>query len=383
MISSKFIIREHNEAVILKEIINHPQVSRSDLSKITSMNKTSVSDIVKTLIDDELIIETKIGQSDSQGGRRPILLSFNPYAGLVLSIDIGSRYIEGILTDLSGGVINRFYDNNISVTAENVLDCIQTLINQLCDELPNYYYGIVGLSIGIHGIVNNHNIIFTPAYDIDKVALKNILEDKYEFPIFIENEANLSALGEYAFGTDSYNLVSISSHTGIGAGIVMNGHLYNGNHGISGEIGHITVYPQGKLCPCGNHGCLELYASNQSLYSIISDTLNVTDVNSDQLPILYDAYTEQMTDIFEEYVTLMAIAIHNTILVYDPRLVILNCSVLRKVPELFKQIEVKINSKFSKNTQLQNSILKGDSILFGGVALVSKTFLNIPDLKFR
>ena len=96
------------------------------------------------------------------------------------------------------------------------------------------------------------------------------LSQKYHTAVYIENEANLTALGEYCFSSDSTNLLSVSIHSGIGVGIIVNGRLQTGTHGTAGEVGHSTLFPHGNLCPCGNRGCLEQYASNKVLFDTYS-----------------------------------------------------------------------------------------------------------------
>ncbi|MGC6756643.1 ROK family protein, partial [Escherichia coli] len=96
----------------------------------------------------------------------------------------------------------------------------------------------------------------TPYSDIDSIPLKDLLAKEIPYPIVLINEANAGALGEYTFQTPSENLININIQDGIGAGIVENGKLFTGANGTAGEIGHTTLYPDGILCPCGNHGCL-------------------------------------------------------------------------------------------------------------------------------
>lgn len=381
---SRFTIREQNESLVLKEIVDQNEISRSELSQRTSINKTTISEIVKKLLEDKLILETRVGKSSSQGGRRPVLLTLNRNAGFIISIDVGAFYVKAILTNLTGEVINR-YKIKDKINKINILEHIRLTIDTLEKYIPKTEYGIVGTSIGIHGVVNNEEIVFTPAYNLDQLSLKQELEEAYDWPIYIANEANLAALGEYTFGTMHENLVSISSHTGIGAGVVNNGKLYTGNNGKTGEIGHMTIFPNGKQCPCGNKGCLELYASNQALYRNISKSLNIDieTIDTDKIEELLKKNTNQLKPILENFTSLLAIGIHNVVLLYDPELIIMNSSVLQKIPDLLIDIKNEINSRFSENIKIINSELDGNSILLGGVTMVAQGFMNIKKLKFN
>src|SRR5699024_1484786 len=102
-------------------------------------------------------------------------------------------------------------------------------------------------------------------YDLDQIDLAFELQQALDMPVYVENEANLTALAETSFSTNKLNLVSVSIHSGIGAGIIINGELYHGRNGHSGEVGHMILYPHGVACPCGNKGCLEQYCSEKAI----------------------------------------------------------------------------------------------------------------------
>lgn len=113
------------------------------------------------------------------------------------------------------------------------------------------------MTIALQGQVLNNKIISTSYNDLAEINLVEMLNQEYNFPVFLQNEANLSALGEYTFSSDIENLASISLHSGIGVGLVKNGKLDVGNKGYAGQLGHTILFPNGRKCTCGNHGCLE------------------------------------------------------------------------------------------------------------------------------
>lgn len=377
-IVNKYKIREQNEALILKNIINHKNISRAELSSLTGLNKASVSSITKSLMDDQLIVETGIGSGSTQGGRKPILLQFNPKAATMLAFDIGTDYIDGVLAYLDGEKIASFKEKRLEVTSENVLSLLESMVIKLTQHSK---YAIAGMCVGIHGVVHNNQIIFTPHYDLDVVDLYEKLTEKYDYPIFIENEANLAALGEYVFALDSTSLVSISIHSGIGAGIVNHGILQKGISGEAGEIGHSILYPNGKACPCGNHGCLEQYTSNTILYKTIAENKQINDVDSTTIKQLIDTNDLETVKELEHNAFLLSIGINNIITIYDPEVVIINSSVYRQAPFLLPKINSYLTSQFAKKVKIQNSSLGSQAAILGGIALCCQHFLNITELK--
>lgn len=270
MIINKMGIREQNEAAVLKTIIDNEHISRAEVSNLTNLNKASVSQIMKKLIETDFVKEVGIGDSTSIGGRKPIQLQFNHQSSLAITFDIGYNYVNSMLSYINGQRIAILEKQDILITKDNVFTTIDSIMAEFTPKMPPTTHGLVGICLAIHGIVNQENITFTPYYDLEHIDLVSPLSQKYHTAVYIENEANLTALGEYCFSSDSTNLLSVSIHSGIGVGIIVNGRLQTGTHGTAGEVGHSTLFPHGNLCPCGNRGCLEQYASNKVLFDTYS-----------------------------------------------------------------------------------------------------------------
>lgn len=378
MVSNKFDVRAKNQSMILKNIIDNKNISRAALSKETGLNKASVSSITRSLIESNLVSETGIGDSSSLGGRKPVQLQFNPKVGTILSINIKSNKISGVNCFLDGEELCFSEISNINVSSSNVTEYISNLVNKLYFDKKN----IIGLSIAIHGIVFNNEIKFSPHYDLIGLDLYDKLSSEYNFPIFIENEANLSALGTYSFDTSANNLVSLSIHDGIGAGIVIDGILQKGQYGEAGEVGHTILYPDGQECPCGNHGCFELYASSKPLYKKIKNSLMLDEVNLRIIKEEYYSKNEEVCNILNKNAYLLSIGINNISNIINPHTLVINSSIYNEIPELINVVKDNIESYFTKDIIIQKSNLGDRAVLYGGVALAAQNFLNIDKLKF-
>ncbi|HRM20509.1 MAG TPA: ROK family transcriptional regulator, partial [Trichococcus flocculiformis] len=317
MIHSKYTIRENNEATILNAIISQKEISRAELSVLAGLNKASVSSIIKKLLDDELIHEDRIGDAARIGGRKPIMLTFNGKAALTLSLDVAPNYVEGLIAYIDGKVLYESEIRGIKVSSDNVLAYITEMVEKLTQHAVETPHGITGLCVAIHGLVTQEEIIFTPNYTLQS-DLKAQLEEMYPFYVYLENEANLAALGEYTFGSISDSVVSLSIHTGIGAGIVENGKLRTGKKGIAGEIGHSILYPDGRKCPCGNDGCLEQYASHQAIYSELEQLLALPDINSSLVIERYKKGDPVVQKTLRTNAHYLSIAVNNLAVIYEP-----------------------------------------------------------------
>ena len=382
MIHSKYTIRENNEATILNAIISQKEISRAELSVHTGLNKASMSSITKKLLEDELIHEDRIGDAARIGGRKPIMLTFNGKAALTISVDIAPNYVEGLIAYVDGKVLYEAETKGIKVSAENALSHITELVEKLMQHSEETPHGIIGLCVAIHGLVDQEEIVFTPNYTLQS-DLKVQLEDVYPFYVHLENEANLAALGEYTFGSSSDSVVSLSIHTGIGAGIVENGKLRTGKTGKAGEIGHSILYPDGRKCPCGNEGCLEQYASHQAIYSELEQMLALSDINSSLVIERYKKGDPIVQKTLRTNAHFLSIAVNNLAVIYEPDLVVINSSIYSQIPELISILKGDLKGKFSCDTRVISSSLKRKATLFGGVAKSTQNFLNIQNLKMN
>ena len=148
-------------------------------------------------------------------------------------------------------------------------------------------YNLVGISLGIHGLVQDNQVSFAPYYDLSKINLAHELESYFDVPVYLENEANLSVIGEKTFQYDYKNIANISIHSGIGLGIIINDELYTGYNGRAGEFGHTIVEIGGRTCPCGNNGCLEQYVSEQALMKELAQRKELEEVTFDDFQDMY------------------------------------------------------------------------------------------------
>ncbi|MCL2559704.1 MAG: ROK family transcriptional regulator [Turicibacter sp.] len=374
-IVDKYAIREMNEKSVLRSIIQEESISRADIAKLLNLNKTSVSSIVGDLLERDLIIE--IGSGQSSGGRKPTILTFNKKAGLSLSFDIGPHNITSILTYLDGEFVADKYTSIQHLCAETILETLKKDIEGYVHNLKPSTYGIVGICIGIHGIVNENKVIFSPFYSFDQIDLKTELEAMFGIPVLLENEANLAALGEHQHTTPKTNLISVSVKHGIGAGTIANGNLHTGTSGHSGEIGHLITVIDGHQCPCGNQGCLELYASEYHILQGYKEASNLESVSFTKFKKDYFSNNPEAKKWMAQFVQYMAIAVNNLITTFNPEVIIINSRFTNQIDDITDQIKEKITYKGKGKTVIKASTLDREATLLGGAHLNTTQFLGI------
>jgi len=260
--------KEHNRNLVLKTIFGHEQISRAETARITRLTRSTVSDIVSDLIDQGLIRETGVGQS--QGGKSPILLSVVEDSRWLVGLDLAQNEFRAAVVNLRGkirGVVAIPVDG-IDRDGAAALKLVYKILDQLIGDTSQPRSGI---GVGAPGLINTNEGMVVNAVNLNwkNLPLTHLLQERYGLPVHILNDCQAAAIGEKTYGKDfqkDENLVLINVHHGIGAGIIIDGVIYRGDGGFAGEIGHVVVVREGgELCRCGKRGCLETVASARAL----------------------------------------------------------------------------------------------------------------------
>lgn len=376
---NQHVVKKENKALVLETIKEKAPISRASIAQVTGLNKGTVSSLVSELIDEKLTNES--GTGESSGGRRPVMLLLNETAGYTISIDLGVKSILGVLTDLRGNILHEkrtlFNNNNV----EEVLHLLYKLIDELGVAAPDSEYGIVGIGVGVPGVVTTEGeILLAPNLGWKKVPLSQLLSEKYQVPITVENEANAGAYGEkvYGVGQLSSELVYASVGIGIGVGLILDGKLYRGLRGFSGELGHMTIEKDGAVCRCGNKGCWELYASEQALLKQ-AEKNGYVNATVEEIVIAAnngEANAINMLAQLGDY--LGGVGITNIIHIFNPEQVVMGNTLQSAEKFIMPAIEKRIENNaigFNKNdVQLNMSKLKKHSTVMGMAAFTIESF---------
>jgi predicted NBD/HSP70 family sugar kinase len=257
--------RQHNRDLVLKTIFEHATISRAEIARLTKLTRATVSDMVTNLIDEGLVQE--VGYGSSMGGKNPILLSLVADSRYLIGLNLAQDRFIGAIVNLRGEIKASV---ETPVSGEDGGQALQ-LVYQILDRLVHDgHKPIVGIGVGTPGLVNTREGIVVNAVNLDwqDLPLAQLLRSRYGLPVSVLNDSQATAIGEFVYGgrypSDS-NLVVINVRHGIGAGILINGRLYQGDGGGAGEIGHVVVAKDGAPCRCGRRGCLETVASARAV----------------------------------------------------------------------------------------------------------------------
>lgn len=259
--------KQHNRDLVLRTIFAHESISRAEVARVTSLTRTTVSDVVSSLLGEGLVEE--IGKGESQGGKTPILLSVIPDSRYLIGLNLAQEKFIGAIVNLRGEIKETV---EVPVTNEKGQNAIESVYQIIRELLGKGYKPIVGIGVGTPGLVNTRDGIVIDAVNLDwkDLPLGKLLQKKFKLPVLLLNDSQAAAIGEYVYGSNhdrESNLVVVNVKHGIGAGILINGRLFQGDGGSAGEIGHVVVQENGVPCRCGKNGCLETVSSAKAVLS--------------------------------------------------------------------------------------------------------------------
>ena len=254
---------------LLRLIREEVAVTRADLARVTGLARSTVAQRVDALLAQGLVYEA--GGSASTGGRPPTVLAFNRDAGVVLVADLGATHARVALSDLAGTPLaERASDLDIGRGPEHALTWVTERFAELLNETGRSRDDVRGIGIGVPGPVEFDsgrpvNPPIMPGWD--DFPIPDWFASHYSAPVLVDNDVNIMARGEHRMQwPDTEHLLLIKVGTGIGCGIVADGHIHRGARGAAGDIGHIrATSSEDVICRCGNIGCLEAVAGGQAL----------------------------------------------------------------------------------------------------------------------
>ncbi|HET7089574.1 MAG TPA: ROK family transcriptional regulator [Anaerolineae bacterium] len=288
------LIKEINRNLVLNLIKSKGPISRVELAKLSGLSPATISGIVADFTASDLVHE--MGEGESRGGRRPVLLRLNHRAGFVVGVKLMDNAIASVLTNLDAQVLYHRVvplkvsplhptsgdertsstsgtetPSTVGVAKESILSAIIQTIEVTIAESEVDRQRVLGIGIGMAGVVDGETGIcrYSPFFGWRDVQIAEPIAAHFKLPVYLENDVNTLTIAEQWFGhghgVDHFAV--ITTGRGVGTGIVVNGQFYRGAVGGAGELGHITLVEDGPLCDCGKRGCLEALASDPAVIS--------------------------------------------------------------------------------------------------------------------
>jgi predicted NBD/HSP70 family sugar kinase len=261
-------VRRHNLGVVLRHVAERGARSRAAIAQETGLNKTTVSSLVAELIDLGLVRETEVELRGTVGRPAlPVELGGRRVVGL--GLEVGVDFLCVRAADVSGAERHyaRVAGDNRGRPVDDVLDDLARLAADAIAGIDETDLVIAGAVVGLPGLVDSAGRLLVAAnLGWSEVPVRDLLATRLgepAYPVTAENEANLAALAELWEGAGKQlgDFIYVTGALGVGAGVIVDGELFRGSQGFGGELGHVTVDPEGDLCACGSRGCVETRAA--------------------------------------------------------------------------------------------------------------------------
>ena len=260
---------------ILRLCILNDSYSIADLSRELNTSVPTVTKIIGELISEGFMLD--MGMVGTSGGRRPSIYGLNAAAGYFIGVDIARQHFHIAITDFKGDVVA--FCPNIEFILEASADSFKSLCRMVKQEVAATgipWEKVLSVGVSLSGRVNPEEGYSMSYFMSDDLPLNAIFEKDFNVPVSIENDSHAMTYGEYlagGHGKDARNMLSINLSWGLGMGMILDGKLFYGKSGFSGEIGHFPLLDNEKICRCGKVGCLETGASGSALHEMILESL--------------------------------------------------------------------------------------------------------------
>lgn len=305
----------------------------------------------------------------------------------VIGIDLGGTKISTALSDFEGNIVSNVVVPTKADEGEiPVLNRIISTIEEVIKKGKVTTGEIESIGIGSPGPLNANTgvIITTPNLPFKDFNVTKPIKEKFDLPVYLDNDANVATIGEFMFGAGKgkKNIVFFTVSTGVGGGAIVNGNIYRGSTCNALEIGHTTVAPNGPRCNCGNVGCLEAVASGTAIgkkgqeatMTKVDTSLKQYDkVTSYEVFLEADKGDEVAKDIRDEALNYLGIGVANAVSIFDPEMVIIGGGVTQVGDVLFDRVRQVVKKRcfkvMSDNCQIVPAGLGTNAGVVGAVAL--------------
>ncbi|SHH87705.1 ROK family protein [Clostridium grantii] len=280
----------------------------------------------------------------------------------VVGIDLGGTKISGAFTDLEGNVL---YKHTIPTNAfegeKAVLDRIITVIKEVIKESGHSIEDVKAIGVGSPGPLDpkKGEILQTPNLPFENFQLIKPIQEKFDIPTFLDNDANVATIGEHLFGAGigTKNMIFVTVSTGVGAGAIINGKIFRGNTFNALEVGHASVDKDGPMCKCGNRGCVEVYSSGTAIGRIANEAIlegKETSLTKYKTVTAKEVFIEAKSgdnvanEVLDFSLNYLGICISNLIVTFDPEMIVIGGGVSMAGEIVFNKINEVVKERCFK-----------------------------------
>ena len=386
--------KEKRNVEILDILRKRGPISRPDISKDMGINVVTISNYIDDFLKSNLVFEKELDVSE--GGRRPVLLDLNSRAGFVIGVGLNLNNMVGLLVDLKGNIITKTQVGRPRASVKEVCECVLEITREILRRSKEYMPNIKGIGVGIAGLINkktgaihwpqkvDHYYTYTSA----EVPLRDLVENEFDLPCLIENDATSACFGEYWLDLSHGYKNVIYMFSGVGCGIMINGEVYRGSSGYAGEVSVYNYKEQDAFnCQAGKSCFIKRWESDLGIAEDIKKGYNKEGKSPETIDLKAAFSLARSVDQVARGALAMAakrlgIKIAYLVNLLNPEVVVLGGGLEEAGEDFLKEVSSTVKdwafSEATENLKIVYSQLRENSVALGAASLVmQKVFAQL------
>lgn len=376
-------LRQFHASQIFHALRAHPGIAQRELAELSGCDKSTVSLILKRF-EEMGLVERFAGETTGKRGRTPELLRISQLSGLLIGVHLEFETMRIVAAGIDGTRI-AMQSYPLPKSPDYLADAVRTGITALCGSIDRDVSEIRSVGVTLPGLVaTGGSLAQSSNLKWYSVKVPELLSHVTDAPVYVDNDTNAATMAEYLFGACGHlsDFLMVDSGIGLGGGIFLDGRLFRGKSGFSGELGHIKVVKDGRICGCGSCGCLSAYLSEPAIVQRAARILPVS--NLAELFALAEKKDRDALNIFYEAGGFLGIALSNLINIFNPPAIVLGGLLARMWPYIEASTHRSLQDNAMRAPLADFEIITSDLSLepmsAGGVALALEGFTALGSL---
>lgn len=377
-------IKITNKRMVFQQILKEAPISRAELSRKTKMSPTTITRIVKELMDEGLIQEKNAEVNRNKIGRRAIILDVVPEAIITIGLFIDKHTQEMVILGLNNEIISQ---EIFSFSTDNPDQCIANIcrnIEEQIDKCQIERTNIIGVGIGLPGVIDSEKgaLHLSATLGWNDIEITNKMEQQLGLQTVIDNELKARALAEYHQGNigEKERTAIISFGSGVGSALIIADEVYRGSTNSAGEIGHTTVEVDGEECDCGKRGCLQMYIIEEALIKQAKQYESISSL--EDIFQYYSMGRDWAIQLIEQAIKYIHITIANVVCMYNPDTVIVDGLLIDKLRKNNIDVTIRRSNNYlwkplEKTFRTTYSLLGSQGVPIGAGIMAQNNFFEL------